>query len=97
MNNTRRKALARLFALILLIELTTLCCACSQLESHCCPSCSRCAICEYLRIPMENAIRLCGLLLTLVIASVVLRRSGRLDRFSFSQFTLIDQKVELDD
>lgn len=97
MSTTRRRELSILFALMMIIELATLCCACAKLESHCCPDCARCAICEYLRIPLENAIGVRVLLTAPVAAAIVLRRMQRRMRFSAARLTLIAQKVELDD
>lgn len=50
MPDTRRRRLAWLFALVLLMELALLCCAYGHLCDHCCPGCDDCAICRVVRL-----------------------------------------------
>ena len=71
MFDTRRRRLAWLFALVLLMELALLCCACAQLSAHLCPGHGTCAICRQLSAaPLRFA------LLPIALASAMAALSG---------------------
>lgn len=97
MRHTRRKDTAWLFALILLLELTALFCACTLVEYHHCQDCASCAICEYLRIPLGSALPLSFALTALAGGIALVAALCRPSALGWLNATLIARKVELND
>ena len=78
MLDTRRRRLAWLFALVLLMELALLCCASVHISSHDCSGQESCAICAMLRPAIRCAFAVLALALGIAAALLTLcPRPGR--------------------
>ncbi len=95
MLNTRRRRLAWLFALVLLMELALLCCASVHVASHDCPGHDCCAICATLRPEHRAALAALALALGFALAALP---SARPSRSAADQYdTLISRRVRMND
>lgn len=96
MTETRRRRLAWLFALVLLMELAVLGCALVHLGDHECAGHDACAICRYMRLAMRGGFAMPAAILTLLAPAVIrAARPGRPVRFASG--TLFALKVRLND
>lgn len=95
MFDARRRRIAWLFTLVLVLELAVLCCASIHLSDHICCG-DECAICACVRAGLRRT-ALAVLVLAALIAAAVLRRATPVRRFAEGARTLIDRKVRLND
>ncbi|MBR2698910.1 MAG: hypothetical protein IKE76_10000 [Clostridia bacterium] len=90
-----RRKIARLMALVLLLELAVLLCACAHIACHHCAHGPECPICACVRLGMKSALipRAILALLSLTLCA----RASRTPCAAAPARTLIDQKVRLND
>lgn len=55
MSRVQQRRIARIFMLVLALELVLLCCACSHLSVHACGGEHRCAICAFVHVGLRRA------------------------------------------
>ena len=96
MPQARRRKIAWLFALVLLLELALLCCASAHLTDHVCRGHDDCAICACVREGLRRA-AVTALLLT-ALAALSVSHAGTLARRFFARGdSLFDRRVRLND
>ena len=95
MLNARRKRLAWLFALVLLLELAVFCCALGHISSHVCPEGGRCVICAFINAELRRA-SFTPLLILLVAARSLPAFTERTHRAVFES-SLFAFRVRLND
>ena len=95
MLDKRRRRLACLFALVLLMELAVLCCACAHVSSHVCHGPGRCAVCDILK--SERRYALAFLLMPLCLAQAGFSISRFFQRGRLSIGTPVSLRVRLND
>ena len=91
-----RRKIARLMALVLLLELAVLLCACAHIACHHCAHGPECPICACVRLGLKPALlppRAASALFTLLLCARALNAA----RAAAPARTLIDQKVRLND
>ena len=90
-----RRKIAKVLALVLLLELAVLLCACAHIACHHCAHGPECPICACVRLGMKSALlpRATVALYTLMLCAAALR----LHRAAATACTLIEQKVRLND
>ncbi|MBR1822447.1 MAG: hypothetical protein IJ769_12625 [Clostridia bacterium] len=96
MFNSRRRRIAWLFALVLLMELAILCCASMHLSDHLCPGCARCAICATVRAGLKRAIAM-PLLALAPLTFAILQRITLARRSFARRDSLFARHVRLND
>lgn len=96
MADTRRRRLAWLFALVLLMELALLCCACVHADDHECAGHEACAICRYLRLALRGSRALAAAAFAL-LALAAMRADLRPRSPRFAPVTLFALKVRMND
>lgn len=95
MLETRRRRLAWLFALVLLMELALLCCASVHAFSHDCPGHDCCAICAVLRPERRAALAALALALGLALAALPSARPSR--RAAAAHDTPVSRRTRMND
>ena len=93
----RRRKLAWIFALVLLMELAVLCCACIQASDHICATERRCPICDYIRSCLHDIFTLSPIILALGILVAVRTPSRPASGWPVLFDTLITRKVQFND
>ena len=95
MSDARRRHIAWLFALVLLMELAVLCCASMHLSDHCCCG-HACAICACVRAGLRRAALAALALAALTAVAVVRAGAPASGRFTHVD-SLFDRRVRLND
>lgn len=95
MLETRRRRLALLFALVLLMELALLCCASVHVASHVCRGHDCCAICATLRPEYRAALAALAVALGLALAALPSARPSR--RAAAACGTPVSRRVRMND
>ncbi len=91
-----RKRIARLMALVLLLELAVLLCACAHIACHHCAHGTECPICACVRLGLRSG-RLPPRALPALLSLLLCARALCLARAAAPADTLIERKVRLND
>ena len=96
MFNARRRKLAWLFTLVLILELAILCCASVHLSDHSCSGHESCAICRYLHLSLRGSFALPALL-PAMLALIAACGTVSAQLIHTRRTTLFSLKVRLND
>ena len=96
MFDVRRRRIAWLLTLVLMLELALLCCASTHFSAHNCHENCRCAICEYVRLGQNRAAVVP--LLMLALSALLLTASGSpVRRHALPFSSLLSRRVRFND